>query len=96
MAILAMPVVRAGGTPVAALACDFIQVTDYSIRSPLVAGLPSAFCLLPCPVVLQHLNGLRMHFFARLQSAAVANDHRFTFREARDNFRVGGGFEAQS
>ena len=86
MAILAIRYGRAGRPW---HACDFIQ-------SQIIQSGPrglTAFCSLTAlPVVLQHLDGLRMHFLARLQAAAVADDHRFAFREARDNFRLSGGF----
>ena len=38
------------------LACDFRQVTDYSIRRPPVGVLPTAYCLLLTAYCLLHFD----------------------------------------
>ena len=71
MAILAMPIARAGRPWHAACAMAILAMPVARAGRPWHAAFP---LFLPS-VVLQHLDRLRRNFFAGLQAAAVADDH---------------------
>ena len=67
----------------------------YGLRMEKRDTLSSVLLLVFLALVLHQLDHLGLHFFARLQAAAIADDHHFALLQAGKHLRIGGGLNAQ-